>query len=211
MRPSGTTLALAGSLATLAYARWFRPWQLTWGATPAEVARPLPSDALVTKPSFDATRAITLDEPPSQVWPWLVQMGMTRAGWYSYDLLDNLGRPSARRIIPELQGLQPGDIVPMSPNGMQGMRVLSMQAPSSMVWGEAGGTTWAWQLDETPVGGTRLVTRVRARYRWFSPTIAFSLLLELGDIWMMRKMLLNLRDRTATSPLTSQAGPGARD
>ena len=68
-----------------------------------------------------------------------------------------------------------------------------------MVWGEAGGTTWAWQLDETAVGGTRLVTRVRSRYRWFSPAIAFSLLLEFGDIWMMRKMLLTLRDRTATT------------
>ena len=208
MRPSGRTLALTASLASLAtvttvttlgYARWYRPWQLTWGATPAEVVRPLPSDALVAEPSFDATRAITLDQPPSQVWPWLVQMGLTRAGWYSYDLLDNLGRPSARRIIPELQGLRPGDIVPMSPNGTQGMRVLSMQAPSSMVWGEAGGTTWAWQLDETAVGGTRLVTRVRSRYRWFSPAIAFSLLLEFGDIWMMRKMLLTLRDRTATT------------
>ena len=68
-------------------------------------------------------------------------MGLTRAGWYSYDLLDNLGRPSARRIIPEFQDLQPGDIVPMSPDGKQGMKVHSINAPQSMVWGEPGGTT----------------------------------------------------------------------
>jgi hypothetical protein len=190
---------IAVSVATLAYVRYVRPWQLTWGATAAEVNRRLPSDDLVTHPTFDATRAITLDAPPEQVWPWLVQVGLTRAGWYSYDLLDNLGRPSARRIIPELQYLQPGDIVPMSPDGKQGMPVLSVDAPTSMVWGEPGGTTWAWQLDETGTGGTRLVTRVRSRYRWFSPSIAFSLLVEFGDIWMMRKMLLNLRERTATA------------
>jgi hypothetical protein len=197
MRLPRTVLVLAGPAAAVAYVRYVRPWQLTWGATPAEVARPLPSDALVPDPTFDATRAISLDASPEQVWPWLVQMGLTRAGWYSYDLLDNLGRPSARRIVPELQGLAPGDIVPMSPNGRQGMKVLSVDAPTSMVWGEPGGTTWAWQLDETVTGGTRLVTRVRSRYQWLSPTIAFSLLVEFGDIWMMRKMLMNLRERTA--------------
>ena len=193
-----TTLVLAVSSGALVYLQYVRPWQLTWGATPAEVSRRLPSDDLVTSPTFDATRAITLDAPPAQVWPWLVQVGVTRAGWYSYDLLDNLGRPSARRIVPELQDLTPGDIIPMSPNGKQGMPVLTVDAPTSMVWGEPGGTTWAWQLDENDTGGTRLVTRVRSRYRWLSPSIAFSLLVEFGDIWMMRKMLLNLRERTAT-------------
>ena len=197
MRLPRLTFVLAVSAAAMAYLRYVRPWQLTWGATDAEVARRLPSDDLVTRPTFDATRAITFEAPPEQVWPWLVQIGLTRAGWYSYDLLDNLGRPSAREIIPDLQHLRPGDIVPMSPDGKQGMAVLSVDAPTSMVWGEPGGTTWAWQLDETDTGGTRLVTRVRSRYLWFSPSIAFSMLVEFGDIWMMRKMLLNLRERTA--------------
>ena len=191
-------LVLALSAAALAYLRYVRPWQLTWGATAMEVSRQLPSDELVTRPTFNATRAITLDAPPEEVWPWLVQIGLTRAGWYSYDLLDNLGRPSARAIIPALQHLEPGDTIPMSPDGRQGMNVLSVDAPTSMVWGEPGGTTWAWQLDETDTGGTRLVTRVRSRYQWSSPAIAFSLLVEFGDIWMMRKMLLNLRERTMT-------------
>jgi len=203
-------LVLAGSAAAaFVYLRYVRPWQLTWGATAAEVSRQLPSDDLVSRPTFDATRAITLEPPPEQVWPWLVQMGLTRAGWYSYDLLDNLGRPSVRCIVPELQRLEPGDIVPMSPNGKQGMKVLSVEPPTSMVWGEPEGTTWAWQLDETHTGGTRLVTRVRSRYRWFSPSIAFSLLLEFGDIWMMRKMLLNLRERA--TPLSREGELSPRD
>lgn len=133
MRPTRTMLLLALPLFATAYGRYVRPWQLTWGATPAEVSRTLPSDELVQAPHFNATRAITIAAPPDRVWPWLVRMGLTRAGWSSYDILDNLGHTSARRIIPELQILAPGDIVPMSPDGKQGMKVHSMDAPNSMV------------------------------------------------------------------------------
>ena len=152
---------------------------------------------MVPRPTFNATRAISIAAPPAEIWPWLVQVGLTRAGWYSYDLLDNLGRRSALRlsVIPELQHLAVGDIVPMSPDGKQGMTVYSLDPPHSMVWGQPGDTTWAWELEDNPDGSTRLITRVRSRYRWASPSIAFSVLLEFGDIWMMRKMLMNLRDR----------------
>jgi hypothetical protein len=198
---------LAAATATAFYLRYGRPWQLTWGATSKEVCRPLPGDELVTRPSFSATRAITIDAPPEQIWPWLVQVGVTRAGWYSYDLLDNLGHPSARHIIPEFQHLAPGDLVPMSPNGMKGIAVHSLDPPRSMIWGTPGDTTWAWQLDPGHDGSTRLITRVRSHYRWLSPSMAFSALLEFGDIWMMRKMLLNLRARAEGA--SAQAREGA--
>lgn len=195
-----------GAAATAIYARFVRPWQLHWGATTEEVARRLPSDELVPRPTFDATRAITIAAPPEEIWPWLVQVGLTRAGWYSYDLLDNLGRRSARRIVPELQDLAVGDVVPMSPDGKQGMRVHSLDRPRSMVWGTPGDTTWAWQLDPTPDGRTRLLTRVRSRYRWLSPSIAFSMLIEFGDVWMMRRMLLNLRERVEAAHSVRRRG-----
>ena len=91
---------LLGSVAALAasYCRWVRPWQLTWGSTAAEVARAMPGDDVVDRPSFIATRAVTVAAPPENIYPWLVQMGVGRAGWYSYDLLDNLGRRSAERL-----------------------------------------------------------------------------------------------------------------
>ena len=81
----------------------YRHWHLRWGATDAEVASTMPGDEIVPDPSFNATRALTIDAPPPQVWPWIVQLGTGRAGFYSYDLLDNGARPSADRILPELQ------------------------------------------------------------------------------------------------------------
>jgi hypothetical protein len=90
------SFVLVAAAAVVLYVRYVRPWQLTWGATAEEVSRSLPGDDLVARPTFNATRAITIAAPPERIWPWLVQTGLTRAGWYSYDLLDNLGRQSAR-------------------------------------------------------------------------------------------------------------------
>lgn len=182
------------------YVRFVRPWQLTWGATAEEVGRALPGDDLVPRPMFDATRAITINAPPERVWPWLVQVGVTRAGWYSYDLLDNLGRASAHHIIPELQHLEPGDVVPMSPDGRQGIEVLTVEAPTSMVWSSPRETSWTWQLDPLPHGSTRLITRIRSRMRATPRSIAFYVVVELADIWMIRKMLLNVRERAERLP-----------
>ena len=193
---SRTALGVLGiATAVAAYVKIGRPWQLTWGATREEVCRPLPGDDLVPRPTFNATRAISIDAPPERIWPWLVQVGTTRAGWYSYDLLDNLARPSASRIVPELQHLRPGDVVPMSPDGKQGVRVHSLDPPHSMIWGTPGDTSWVWQLDPRTNGTTRVITRIRSRIQWTPMSIAFSTLIEVADIWMIRKMLLNLRDR----------------
>lgn len=74
------------------YLALFRPWQLRWGATDNEIKRPMPGDDVVGKPSFNATRAVTINAAAENIYPWIVQMGINRAGWYSYDLLDNLAR-----------------------------------------------------------------------------------------------------------------------
>ena len=106
-------VAVAGAGLLAAHARLVRPWALRWGATTEEAARPLPGDELVTKADYIATRAITIEAPPRDVWPWLVQIGSGRAGWYTYDRIDNAGVPSATEIIPELQRLAVGDLIPM--------------------------------------------------------------------------------------------------
>src|SRR4249919_1132915 len=86
---------VAACAAPALYALWIRPRLLAWGATPDETTRTYPGDELVPDPDSGATMATILPAPPERVWPWLVQMGGDRAGWYSWDRVDNNGEPSA--------------------------------------------------------------------------------------------------------------------
>ena len=208
----GVVLAALAAFAAVTYLRFIRPWQLRWGATNEEVARAMSGDEVVKSPTFNATRGVTVQARPEEIWPWLLQMGVTRAGWYSYDLLDNLGKPSAKRIIPELQHVVVGDVIPMSPDGKQGLRVKDFEANQWMLWWDnKGDTTWYWGLSPLDESRTRLITRVRAQYHWLSPTILFSLLVEFTDIVMMRKCMLGIKQRAEHShELTESANATAR-
>jgi hypothetical protein len=197
MHPS-TSFVLASTLVllVLVYLKLFRPWQLRWGATDDEIERSMPGDDIVHNPSFNATRALTIAAPAENIYPWIVQMGVTRAGWYSYDLLDNLARPSTESILPEHQNIHVGDVIPMSPDGKQGMRVKDFGNNKWMLWWDnIGDSTWVWEIYPEGETQVRLVTRVRVKYRWFSPTILFSLLIEFFDIWMIRKCMLGIQRR----------------
>src|SRR5829696_3281795 len=123
--PAGLAAGVVGAAAVLgAYRRWVQPWQHRWGATDEEVAAALPGDGIIPDPAGSTTRAITITAAPGDVWPWLVQLGYGRAGWYSYDWIDNDGRPSADRVVPELQDLAVGDQILMGPGMGPGGREL---------------------------------------------------------------------------------------
>lgn len=178
----------------------YRRRHLRWGAEPHEVAAGLPGDGLCPDASFLATRAITIAATPEQVWPWLVQVGAGRGGWYSDDLLDNLARPSATEVLADLQHVKVGEWVPMSPWGTPtertAFRVEAFDAPHWLVWTKPD-SSWVWRLTRLPGGGTRLLTRVRAHYDWSRPLTALFgvVLLELGDFAMQRRMLRGIKAR----------------
>src|SRR5215203_5012912 len=86
------------SVTTAFYGAVVRPRVLRWGATGDEAARTFPGDELIQHADGQSTMATTLPAPPEEVWRWLQQMGCNRAGWYSWDLLDHFGRPSAEKI-----------------------------------------------------------------------------------------------------------------
>lgn len=177
----------------------FRSLHLTWGATREEAAAPMPGDDLVPGAQYRTTRAVTIEAPPAAVWPWLVQAGCGRAGFYSDDLLDNLGRPSARYLRLDWQLLDVGQWVsmsPMTPNETTAFKVDGFSTDEWLLWRKPD-STWSWVLHDLGDGRTRLVTRVHALYDWSRPATALFgvLLMELGDFAMMRRMLLGIKER----------------
>lgn len=195
-------LAVVADLPRFVTAPLYRRHHLTWGATAQECEAAMPGDDLVPGAQYVTTRAVTVEAPPHAVWPWLVQVGCLRAGFYSDDLLDNLGHPSAREVIPELQDLAVGRWVPMSPfrpTTDTAFKVHSFEPERQLLW-EKPDSSWAWVLVGLPGGRTRLVTRVHARYDWSRPASAVLglALMELGDFAMMRRMLLGIKERAET-------------
>jgi len=173
----GRKIAAVAGTAVVAYAAWLRPWLMRWGATDEEVTGPYPGADLVPGGERAATMAVTIEAPPDQVWPWLVQMGGDRGGWYSWDRLDNGGRPSATVVHPEWQDLAVGDhvkywtsagpvdaweVAALEPNrflGLRGLmdlrgRRLDPKQPRRSAYTEG---LWGFLLNELPGGRTRLV------------------------------------------------------
>jgi hypothetical protein len=139
--------------------------------TPFEKRRPLPVDAMIPDSIFTSTHAITIDAPPEQVWPWIAQMGSDRAGWYSWDAIDNGGKPSSRSIVPALQTVVPGDIMPAVPGAKDAFVVATVERPRNLVLTVPdghGGNAVAWQHVLEPINGgrTRLIVRGRASSGW---------------------------------------------
>src|SRR5688572_17802308 len=108
-------LSLLVAIAGAVYHPLLLPWMTTWGATATEVGMVLPGDELAPQPTYQSTRAVTIAAPPERIWPWLVQIGQDRGGFYSYDWMANLvgaGIHNADRIVPEWQHRVHGDFVP---------------------------------------------------------------------------------------------------
>ncbi|HEY0604296.1 MAG TPA: hypothetical protein VGD58_15355, partial [Herpetosiphonaceae bacterium] len=205
-------LAIAGTVLT---SPLLRSWYTRWGVTRAEAAQSLPGDTFVPHPRWQVTCAITIYAPAAQIWPWLVQLGCRRGGWYSYDLLDNGGIPSADRILPAYQHLALGDSVPALPKGNFGFpvaliepeRVLTLAGTLNTATGQtaepddprltnyfSGDQTWVLQpLDDR---ATRLIFRTRIAW---NPSLLNSLiyrgLVEPISFVMGRKMLRTLKRR----------------
>ena len=168
----------------------------------------MPGDDLLPVVSYRSTRAISIDVPPERVWPWLVQVGCGRAGFYADDLLDNFGQPSATTIVSDLQRLSAGALVPMSasPTPDTAFEVTDLDAPRWLLWTKRD-STWSWRLSSTTTGETRLVTRLQAMHDWRRPAAGASswVLLELGDFAMMRRMLRGIKHRAESSNLADDS------
>ena len=213
-------LAAAAAFAVPVYVFLVRPWHLRWGASEAEVAKFLPGDDLVPQPKVSATHAITIQAPISKVWPWLVQLGQGRGGFYSYDWLENLfgcDIHNADRLLPQYQNLKAGDGIRIHPR-MPAIPVVAVEPGRVIVLhsdtragsfgaessvgamklkpGDYMATTWVFFLERVDAHTTRLIERFRLDS---NPKLVFTLanrcLLEPASFIMERKMLLGIKQR----------------
>jgi hypothetical protein len=197
------------------------------GATPEEVRRVLPGDEIVADPIGETTHAISIDAPPSHVWPWLVQLGYHRGGWYTPGWVDriffHMENPGSDRILPEFQDLRVGDSVPDGPPGTAWFDVAelvperrmvlhstthlfdSMRRLGIMTWID---WTWAFVLEEPMPGRTRLVVRARgdAGPR-VSATAMWHAMIVPSDLLMSAAMLRGIKRRAEA--LRDEAGEPA--
>jgi hypothetical protein len=190
-----------------------RPWHLRWGATDEELVATLPGDALCPNASAQVTHAITIDAPPQEVWPWILQIGQDRGGFYSYTVLENMIGCEMRNtadIVPEWQNRAVGDTVwfgtPKHFRGEARMiaaivvpdRALVFATPADWQRIQSGeeGREGTWALVLTPIGQrkTRLIARARAgtNLPLWKRTVNFAFW-EPAHFVMERKMLLTIR------------------
>lgn len=236
-RAVGRDLVVGGGkvVGTLVGAPWLRRSYNRRGATDEELHRSLPGDDLVVSPKLGYTRAITIDAPVEHVWPWLVQFGQGRGGFYSYDTLENLvgcGIHSVDRLLPEHQRLSVGDLIRSGRDNQPCWQVVDLDAPHHLVLIGAGtparpeapkivdrvptrgyvASTWQWVLERVDDGErTRLIVRQRLT---FSPNQAWLWrLVEPVNFVMEHRMLQGIRDRAehhAQTSATSSTQPGGR-
>ncbi|MBN2471347.1 MAG: SRPBCC family protein [Anaerolineae bacterium] len=209
-----TGLLTAGAAMAAVYALVLRPRHMRWGAAASEVKRALPGDELVPTPKYRATHAVTIRAAPGDIWPWLVQIGQGRGGFYSYDFIENamgLNIHSTNQILPEFQNLKVGDTIPLAPDG-SGIPVAGLEPNRVLVLGgtmdehsegafktspgEFFSASWAFVLEPVAPDVTRLIERFQLDY---SPspfaTLFYRAFLEPGSFIMERKMLLGIKAR----------------
>ena len=197
------SLITAGSVVVAAFDTISRPWR-SIRATRAERCRRMPGDELISHPVAPLTNAITIRAPRRAVWPWLAQMGAgSRAGWYSYDFLDNHRKPSADRIVPEWQRLAIGMTFPALPSVSDCFTLLGFKPERFLILGwlpESGSprVTWAFLLEDAGPGSTRLIVRAAAGEGYRSPWMPLwlaRLVIPIVHLVMERKQLLGIARR----------------
>jgi hypothetical protein len=175
----------------------------TWGSDQLERRQRLPGDELVTAPVASVTRAVTIQAPAEEVWPWIAQMGSSvlgRAGWYSYDRLDNAGAPSAVSLLDCVPEPRVGDVLVPDPRfawkvrGVEEGHHLLLDISSPPGWFRVH-ATWLLLLRPAGQGRCRLVERSSWEVRPRALGLPFTLLFEPVDFVMMRRHLLNVQAR----------------
>jgi hypothetical protein len=214
-------LALTLGAVVTVYAVAVRPWFLSWGATEAEQTRVLPGDEIAPG-SRSTTRAVTIAAPADEVWPWVAQLGQDRAGFYSYEILEDLAgceMPRATEILPGAQEWRPGDSLWMYPpeklDGLGSAPLLAMVPGRALAFGTWRAATphdrppegsWAFVVEPAGADTTSLLVRSRATEAPSALGRAFDRgFFEAAHFVMERRMMEGIRSFAEGRPAPSRA------
>jgi len=218
-------LALTMGAVVSLYALVVRPWFLSWGATEAEQTRALPGDEIAPG-SRSTTRAVTIAARPDEVWLWVAQLGQDRAGFYSYEILEDLAgceMPRGTEILPGAQEWRPGDSLWMYPpeklDGLGSAPLLAMVPGRALAFGTWRAATahdrppegsWAFVVEPAGAEATRLLVRSRAT----APPSVFGRAFDHGffepaHFVMERRMMEGIRGLAEGRPAPSRAAETA--
>lgn len=168
--------------------------------TAGERATPRPGDDLLPRADVVMDRGFTVDAPADQVWPWLVQLGKDRAGWYLPGTVERLiprRHRALRRIDGQWQLLGAGDVIPDYGRRDDTFTVAAIDPPRALVYTSTRGTvdlSWSLCLDDAPTG-TRVCLRLRLqglKRPWLARTVG-----EPFDLLTVAGMAAGLRERVA--------------
>ena len=211
--PIRTRLAALGTAFAMLLVGFFlvvRPWYQRWGATDAELVRPLPGDEIIPNAAAQETRAITIHATPDRLWPWLAQLGQDRGGFYSYDLLENLvgcEMPTMDVLRPDKQQWRLGDKLWMyPPEKAEGIGFATLRAyEPGRVLGFAARSTgtaldqpedgsWTFVLEPVGDSATRLLVRGRGATGRSLLGVAFDRsIFEPAHFAMERRTMIGLK------------------
>lgn len=200
-------LGAAAIAASILLSPMLRRWYSQWGVSAGEKDMLLPGDDLVPNPVLESNRAITIHAPAGDIWPWLVQLGQGRGGFYSYQRLENLAGcniHNADQILPELQDLYVGDLVRLGPEGYPAFEVAAIERDVALILRgdtpspKGDPTTWIWIFYLNPLDGhtTRLILRTRLSYDPnLGNTVMWRIFTDPISFNMERKMLQGIKAR----------------
>ncbi len=187
------------AVAAILYHFVVRPWHLRWGTIGNESTRLLPGDALALGTDVPVTHAVGINAAAKDVWPWIVQIGQRRGGFYSYTWLENLFGcriTNANTIVPHWQQLEVGYEIWLHPNAPP-LKVVAIEPEQALVLGarsERSIFRWAFVLEELSEGNTRLIVRGKGHWGWGWLEKPFNYFIdEPAHFIMERKMLLEVK------------------
>jgi hypothetical protein len=195
-------LVLGVGIAVGLYGLAVRPWMLRWGSTAEERRRPLAGDDFSADAGYVTTRAVTIKAPAEAVWPWLIQMGQDRAGFYTHNWVERLlrsGIPDVSEIHPEWQHVEVGDLMRTNRDiggKPMGWPVVAVDPGRSLVVSSKTMPvgTYAFVLDALDDSTTRLIVRDRARWKWLEWPFA-ALVYEPLHAYMETGLISGVRQR----------------